>query len=188
MSYVTAGTETEIYFEDQGAGRPIVLLRDASLVDGSLAKQVPALLDAGNRVITCDPRSFADSTGTESFSAGLDRFLASLDLSDVVLVSLSTGAGQVGSYLSRSDSARVSAAFIVSLDPFLPKTEDNPFGVPGAVFDGTLAAVRTDRYAYFDDFYGTDEFLGRRPQRVPRARRALEPHSLTAPVAVDADR
>jgi pimeloyl-ACP methyl ester carboxylesterase len=77
------------------------------------------------------------------------------------------GTGEVGRYLATYGSRRVAkAAFLASLEPFLLKTEDNPQGVDGAVFDGILDAVRKDRYAYFSafysDFYNLDENLGTR--------------------------
>lgn len=77
------------------------------------------------------------------------------------------GTGEVGRYLGTYGSARIAkAAFLASLEPFLLQTDDNPEGVPQEVFDGILAAVTTDRYAYFSDFYknfyNTDENLGTR--------------------------
>jgi non-heme chloroperoxidase len=53
------------------------------------------------------------------------------------------------------------------IPPFLLKTDDNPEGVPGEVFDGIKAAVVKDRYAYFkdffDNFYNTDKLA---PERI----------------------
>jgi non-heme chloroperoxidase len=40
-----------------------------------------------------------------------------------------------------------------AIPPFLLKTEDNPEGVDGQVFEGIKAAVVADRYAYFKDFF-----------------------------------
>jgi non-heme chloroperoxidase len=58
------------------------------------------------------------------------------------------------------------AAFLASLEPFLLRTDDNPDGVPQEVFDGIIAAVTADRYAYFTEFYkgfyNTDDTLGSR--------------------------
>jgi pimeloyl-ACP methyl ester carboxylesterase len=93
--------------------------------------------------------------------------LETLDLTDVVLVGFSMGTGEVGRYLGTYGSARVAkAAFLASLEPFLLRTDDNRTGVPQEVFDGILAAVKADRYAYFTDFYknfyNTDDNLGTR--------------------------
>jgi len=62
MPFVTAGTENsagiEIYYEDHGAGQPVVLIHGYPLSGRAWDKQVPALLDAGYRVITYDRRGF----------------------------------------------------------------------------------------------------------------------------------
>ncbi|MFC4534387.1 alpha/beta fold hydrolase [Sphaerisporangium dianthi] len=177
MSYVTVGTENstpiQLYYEDHGSGQPVVLIHGYPLDGHSWEKQTAALLKAGYRVIAYDRRGFGRSsqptTGYDydTFAADLDTLLRELDLSDVVLVGFSMGTGEVGRYLGKYGSSRVSkAAFLASLEPFLLKTDDNPTGVDRSVFDGILAAVTADRYAYFDafyaDFYNTDENLGSR--------------------------
>src|SRR5205085_5557470 len=52
------------------------------------------------------------------------------------------------------------------IPPFLLQTDDNPEGVPQSVFDGLMAAIRHDRYAYFkeffDNFYNVDKLGGSR--------------------------
>jgi len=177
MPFITVGTENttpiELYYEDHGSGRPVVLIHGYPLDGHSWEKQSAALLDAGYRVITYDRRGFGQSsqptTGYDydTFAADLATVLETLDLRDVVLVGFSMGTGEVGRYLGAHGSERVSkVAFLASLEPFLLHTEDNPTGVPQEVFDGILAAVTADRYAYFSafyaDFYNTDENLGTR--------------------------
>jgi pimeloyl-ACP methyl ester carboxylesterase len=150
-----------------------VLIHGYPLDGHSWEKQSAALLKAGYRVITYDRRGFGQSsqpsTGYDydTFAADLNTVLEALDLNDVVLVGFSMGTGEVGRYLGRYGSGRVAkAAFLASLEPFLLKTDENPTGVPQEVFDGILAAVTADRYAYFTDFYkgfyNTDENLGSR--------------------------
>jgi non-heme chloroperoxidase len=78
------------------------------------------------------------------------------------------GTGEVTRYLGTYGSAGVSkAALFGVIPPFLLKTDDNPQGVPGEVFDGIKAAIVADRYAYFDDFfanfYNTDVLA---PERI----------------------
>jgi pimeloyl-ACP methyl ester carboxylesterase len=77
------------------------------------------------------------------------------------------GGGEVARYIGRFGSKGVSkAVFISSVPPFLLKTQDNPEGVEGAVFDGIQKAVAADRYAFFTDFFknffNADVFLGKR--------------------------
>lgn len=177
MPYITVGEENsapiELYYEDHGTGQPVVLIHGYPLDGHSWERQVPELLEAGHRVITYDRRGFGRSsqptTGYDydTFAADLDKVLTSLDLTDAVLVGFSMGTGEVGRYLGTYGSGRIAkAAFLASLEPFLLKTDDNPTGVPQEVFDGILAAVTKDRYAYFSafyqDFYNLDETLGSR--------------------------
>ncbi len=52
----------ELYYEDHGTGRPVVLIHGWPLNGASWEKQTAALLAAGNRVITYDRRGFASPT------------------------------------------------------------------------------------------------------------------------------
>ena len=58
------------------------------------------------------------------------------------------------------------AALLGAIPPFLLKTDDNPEGVDGQVFEGIKAAIVKDRYAYFkdflDNFYNVDVLGGTR--------------------------
>ena len=177
MAFITVGTENstniELYYEDHGTGQPIVLIHGYPLDGHSWEKQSAALLKAGYRVITYDRRGFGRSSqpttgyNYDTFAADLNVILETLDLRNAVLVGFSMGTGEVGRYLGTYGSGRISkAAFLASLEPFLLKTDDNPDGVPQEVFDDILAAVTTDRYAYFNDFYknfyNTDQTLGTR--------------------------
>lgn len=175
MAFITVGTENstdiELYYEDHGAGQPVVLIHGYPLDGSSWEKQTAALLEAGYRVITYDRRGFGKSSKTsdgydyDTFAADLNSVLTTLDLHAAVLVGFSMGTGEVARYLSTYGSERVArAAFLGSLEPFLLKTDDNPGGVPQDVFDGLLEAVKADRYAFFteffNNFYNADTFLG----------------------------
>ncbi len=90
----------------------------------------------------------------DTFAADLNALLEHLALQDVVLVGFSMGTGEVTRYLGRYGSARVrKAALLGVIPPFLLKTDDNPDGVDGQVFEGIKAAIVKDRYAYFKDFF-----------------------------------
>ncbi|MFI5977283.1 alpha/beta fold hydrolase [Streptomyces sp. NPDC051452] len=178
MPYITVGQENtspiELYYEDQGAGRPVVLIHGFPLDGHSWERQTAALLAAGYRVVTYDRRGFGQSsqptTGYDydTFAADLNTVLETLDLNDATLVGFSMGTGEVARYVSTYGSGRVAkVAFLASLEPCLLKSDDNPDGVaPKEFFDGVVAAVKADRYAYytafFNDFYNLDENLGTR--------------------------
>jgi non-heme chloroperoxidase len=64
MPYVTVGKENsnniELYNEDHGSGKPVVLIHGYPLSGASWEKQVSVLLDAGYRVVTYDRRGFGN--------------------------------------------------------------------------------------------------------------------------------
>ncbi|MEQ6028374.1 alpha/beta hydrolase [Streptomyces salinarius] len=178
MPFITVGqensTDIELYYEDHGTGRPVVLIHGFPLDGHSWEKQSAALLEAGYRVITYDRRGFGQSsqptTGYDydTFAADLNTLLETLDLHGVTLVGFSMGTGEVGRYLGTYGSARIAkAAFLASLEPFMLKTDDNPNGAaPIEFFQGISDTVKTDRYAYYTDFYhdfyNLDDNLGTR--------------------------
>jgi pimeloyl-ACP methyl ester carboxylesterase len=175
MPYVTVGEENsapvEIYYEDHGTGMPVVLSHGYPLSGKAWEKQVPALLDAGHRVITYDRRGFGDSSQPgigyhyDTFAADLDMLMEKLDLRDAVLVGHSMGTGDVTRYLGRYGSSRVRKAVLISpIPPFLLKTPDNPEGIPQSMFDGFVMQAKADRpawmKAFLDNFYNMDTYRG----------------------------
>jgi non-heme chloroperoxidase len=164
MATVTVGTENgndiDLYFEDHGSGPPVVLIHGYPLNGRSWERQERALLGAGYRVINYDRRGFGLSSQPtvgydyDTFAADLNVLLEHLALDDVLLVGFSMGTGEVTRYLGAYGSARVRKAVLLgAIPPFLLKTDDNPEGVDGQVFEGIKAAVLADRYAYFKDFF-----------------------------------
>ena len=177
MPYVNVGKENssdiDLYYEDHGSGRPVVLIHGYPLNGASWEKQLPVLLEAGHRVITYDRRGFGKSSqpttgyNYDTFAEDLHTLVTHLKLRDFVLVGFSMGGGEVARYLGKYGSKGVSKAVIISgVPPFLLKTPDNPEGVDGSVFEGIQKAVVADRYAFFTEFfknfYNTDLLLGKR--------------------------
>ncbi|MCJ7754225.1 MAG: alpha/beta hydrolase [Thermoanaerobaculales bacterium] len=177
MPYITVGKENsgtiDLYYEDHGSGKPVVLIHGYPLSGASWEKQVPALLKAGHRVITYDRRGFGKSSqpitgyNYDTFAEDLHKLVTRLELRDFALVGFSMGGGEVARYLGKYGSKGVSKAVIISgVPPFLLKTPDNPEGVDGAVFEGIQKAIVADRYAFltdfFKNFYNTDLLLGKR--------------------------
>jgi non-heme chloroperoxidase len=177
MPYVTVGKENsaniDLYYEDHGSGKPIILIHGYPLNGASWEKQTPVLLAAGYRVITYDRRGFGKSSqpttgyNYDTFAEDLHKVVTQLELRDFVLGGFSMGGGEVARYFGKYGSQGVSKAVIVSgVPPFLLKTPDNPEGVDGSVFDGIQKAIVADRYAFFTEFfknfYNTDLLLGKR--------------------------
>jgi|SRR5437762_5397723 len=177
MPYINVGKENsgniDLYYEDHGSGKPVVLIHGYPLSGASWEKQVPALLAAGHRVITYDRRGFGKSSqptagyNYDTFAEDLHTLVNQLGLRDFTLVGFSMGGGEVARYLGKYGSKGVAKAVIISgVPPYLLKIADNPEGVDGSVFEGIQKAVATDRYAFFTDFfknfYNTDQLLGKR--------------------------
>jgi non-heme chloroperoxidase len=177
MPYITVGRENsgniDLYYEDHGTGRPVVLIHGWPLSSLSWEKQVPALLDAGYRVVTYDRRGFGRSGRPtlgydyDTLAGDLHRLMTNLDLRDATLVGFSMGGGEVARYLGTFGSDRVErAVFISAIPPFLLKTADNPDGVDGSVFDAIIESIAADRPAYLagflSDFYNVDVLGGDR--------------------------
>ena len=152
MPHVTVGKENsgdiELYYEDHGSGEPIVLIHGYPLSGASWEKQVPALLDAGYRVITYDRRGFGKSSqptagyNYDTFAEDLHKLIIQLKLRDVTLVGFSMGGGEVARYFGKYGSKGVSKAVINSgVPPYLLKAANNPDGVDGSVFAGIQKAV-----------------------------------------------
>ena len=175
MPFIKVGQENsgsiELYYEDHGAGQPVVLIHGYPLSGRAWDKQVPELIDDGRRVITYDRRGFGKSsqpaTGYDfdTFAADLQVLLETLDLRDVTLVGHSMGTGEVTRYLGRYGSQRVLKGVLVSpIPPFLLQTPDNPQGLPASLFDGFMQTARQDMPAwmkgFLDNFYNVDVFLG----------------------------
>jgi non-heme chloroperoxidase len=167
------GANIELYYEDHGSGRPVVLIHGYPLSGASWEKQVPALLNAGYRVITYDRRGFGKSSqptdgyNYDTFAEDLQKLIAQLKLQDFTLVGFSMGGGEIARYFGKYGSKGVSKAVIISgVPPFLVKMSDNPEGVDASVFEQIEKAVAADRYAFFTEFfknfYNTDLFLGKR--------------------------
>lgn len=173
--YINVGEENstsiDLYYEDHGSGKPVILIHGWPLNCDSWEKQVPALLDAGYRVITYDRRGFGRSSKPAlgydypTFAKDLDKIIKELELDDVTLVGFSMGGGEVAHYLGVYGSEHVSkAVFIAAITPFILKTIDNRSGVDATVFEEFKKLIAQDRLAFLamfiSEFYNVDKFRG----------------------------
>jgi peroxiredoxin len=151
---------TELYYYEQGQGKPVVLIHGWPLSHRMWESQITALAEAGYRVIAYDRRGFGQSGRPtagydyDTFASDLNDLITQLNLRDVALAGFSMGGGEVARYIGRYGSERVSKAMLLgAVPPFLLKTGDNPQGVEKSVFDGMLEGVRKDRIAFLQDFF-----------------------------------
>jgi non-heme chloroperoxidase len=175
MGTIAVGEENsapiELYYEDQGGGRPVVLLHGWPFDGRSWEPQLHPLLDAGFRVINYDRRGFgrssAPATGYDfdTLSGDLDTVLRTLDLHDASIVSFSLGTGELARYIGRFGTERLrSAVFIESLTPTFAQGPDNPTGVDAAGVTGVQQAILDDRFAWLTgmmgNFLNLDDYQG----------------------------
>ena len=154
------GTPVELHYEEFGTGRPVVLIHGWPLSGRSWENQIPALVEAGYRVITYDRRGFGASSQPwngydyDTFAADLNTLIEYLDLREATLVGFSKGGGEVARYVATYGTARLAKAVLASaVPPFLHQSKENPDGaMDDAAIDGLLAGVRGDRLAFLDAF------------------------------------
>jgi len=177
MPYATVGKENSgninLYYEDHGSGKPVVLIHGWPLSGASWEKQVPALVAASYRVIAYDRRGFGLSSKPisgydyDTLASDLHLLLHKLDLRDATLVGFSMGGGEVARYIGKHGVDRVTkAAFLGAIPPFLLKAADNPSGIDASVFKGIQDGLIADRpgflAGFLANFYNVDILKGKR--------------------------
>lgn len=150
--------DTNLHVDDTGGpGRPVVLIHGWPLSGESFQAQVPALQDAGYRVITYDRRGFGRSDKPssgykyETLTEDLHALLEQLDLTDVTLVGFSMGGGEVARYFSLYGAERVrSVVFASAVPPYMMQTGENP---DGPLTQDKAAKMTADLTKDEDEFY-----------------------------------
>jgi pimeloyl-ACP methyl ester carboxylesterase len=142
-----------------GDGRAVVLIHGWPLSGESWSEQVPALKEAGYRVVTYDRRGFGksdpgDSYDYDALAGDLDNVMTDLDLTDATLVGFSMGGGEVARYAARYGLDRVhSVVFAAAVPPYLLQTDDNPDGpLTEDLAHQMRSGLESDRDAFFDQF------------------------------------
>jgi pimeloyl-ACP methyl ester carboxylesterase len=153
---IRARDGTELFVKDTGGnGRAVVMTHAWPLNADVWDYQAAQLSKAGFRVITYDRRGFGRSgqpAGGYDFDIFADDLAAVIEqtgVRDAMLVGYSMGGGEVVRYFSRHNGRNVIKAGLVGAAAYyLLKTENNPIGIDGAVFDGIKQGVQGDRKAY----------------------------------------
>src|SRR3954465_12970231 len=168
MTTITTKDGTEIFYKDWGprGAQPIVFHHGWPLSADDWDAQMLFFLKQGYRVIAHDRRGHGRSTQTgdghdmDHYADDLAEVVEKLDLKDAIHVGHSTGGGEVVHYIARHGESRVAKAAILSaVTPLMVKTENNPGGLPKAVFDDLQAQLAASRTNFYRDlaagpFYG----------------------------------
>ncbi|WP_083519107.1 alpha/beta fold hydrolase [Bradyrhizobium jicamae] len=162
---------TGLFVKDTGgSGRAVVMTHAWPLNADIWDYQAMQLSKAGLRVITYDRRGFGRSDKPaggydfDTFADDLADVIEQTGVRDATLVGYSMGGGEVVRYLARHRGRHVAKACLVGAAAhFLMKSENNPIGIDGAVFEGIKQGVQGDRKAYLTGLL-RDVFLdARRP-------------------------
>jgi pimeloyl-ACP methyl ester carboxylesterase len=183
MTTITAHSgifkDTKLHVDDTGgSGRPVVMIHGWPLSGESWKDQIPALQQAGYRVVTYDRRGFGRSDkpksgyGYDSLTEDLHTLLERLELRDVTLVGFSMGGGEVARYFSEYGSDRLhSVVFASAVTPYMLKTPGNDEGpLPASEAAKMAASLTADQGKFYDGFI-TDFFSADGELKVTEAQR-----------------
>ena len=159
MSKITVKDGTEIYYKDWGTGKPLFFHHGWPLSSDDWDGQMMFFLKQGYRVIAHDRRGHGRSTQVsgghdmDTYAADVAALTEALDLKDAVHIGHSTGGGEAIHYAAKYGKNRVAKVVLISaVTPLMVQTENNPDGVPIAVFDEIREGTAFNRAQYFEDF------------------------------------
>jgi non-heme chloroperoxidase len=171
MNFIKSGTDSsgkkvELFYQDLGKGRPVVLIHGWPLSHAMWQYQLLELPKHGLRAIAYDRRGFGHSSKPwdgydyDTFADDLKALLDALDLEDAILVGFSMGGGEIARYMAKYGGARVAKiAFVASVTPFMLKRADNPNGIDQSLFSQIIAGLEKDYADFMGNFgkmfYGT---------------------------------
>lgn len=152
------GRPVELYYEDMGAGSPVILIHGWPLTHAMWEYQFMPLTQNGYRVISYDRRGFgmsdkpAEGYDYNTLADDLKGLIDGLELDNVTLVGFSMGGGEVARYMARHNGHHVTrTVFVSAVTPKMLKDKDNEDGVDREVFAKMYESLQKDRF----DFLGT---------------------------------
>ncbi|WP_242143142.1 MULTISPECIES: alpha/beta fold hydrolase [unclassified Bacillus cereus group] len=118
MPIIKLKNDVELYYEDQGNGKPILFIHGVWMSSRFFHKQIPYFRDT-YRAISIDLRSHGRSAHIETghtianYACDLHNFIHSLALKDVILVGWSMGAFVVWEYIKQFGEENIQGLVIV---------------------------------------------------------------------------
>jgi pimeloyl-ACP methyl ester carboxylesterase len=166
-----AGEELQLFYEDLGKNNPIIFISGWPLTHQMWEYQLTPLRELGFRCIAYDRRGFGRSEQSldrydyDVLSEDLKNLIDITEADDITLVGFSMGGGEVVRYCSNYDCKKVSRIILLScMMPYLPKTDDNPNGIPPEEIQEFDRQIRDDRPGFLatfgKHFYGVN-FISR---------------------------
>jgi non-heme chloroperoxidase len=122
MPYLELSDGVPLYYEDQGSGRPMVLIHGWTMNSTFWQQNVPALT-AGNRVVTLDLRGHGESGKTDDghtlaqYGRDVRSLLDHLAIDDACLVGWSMGTAVILAYIGQFGCDRLRSVAFVDQSP-----------------------------------------------------------------------
>jgi non-heme chloroperoxidase len=145
--YIETSDGTLLFYEDWGAGNPILFIHGLVLSSQVWRYNMLPLSDRGFRCVAYDRRGHGRSTQPgggydyDTLADDLACVINQLDLRGLTLVGHSMSGGEIVRYLSRHGAERVARIVLVAPSlPFTLKTPDNPDGVERSALDQLRAS------------------------------------------------
>lgn len=146
-THITASDGTRIHYEDQGQGRPLVLIHGWTFSGRFFDRNVPALAEHA-RVVTVDLRGHGDSDKPKHgyriarLAKDLYDLLEALDLHEVTVLGWSLGCPVIWSYLELFGTHRLAAAVFTEQTPRQYYAVDWKYAHAQCFDDASLAALQ----------------------------------------------
>jgi non-heme chloroperoxidase len=148
----------ELYYEELGAGRPVVFIHGVWMSGRFFRHQLP-YLGRSCRAIALDLRAHGRSTQAPSghtvatYARDLHAFLERRELDGAVLVGWSMGCMVVWDYVKQFGTGRIAATVLVEQSPSDFRWPDWPFGTfdLDALLDA-MTRLQTDRDGFIREF------------------------------------
>jgi non-heme chloroperoxidase len=166
MPYTHTRDDVRLFYQDWGAGEPVVFLSAWSLSSKMWQYQMINMIEVGLRCIAYDRRGhgLSDQPGDgydyDTLADDLGDVLDALNLDRVTLVGASMAPGEIIRYLTRWGDGRVArVAFVAPAGPFPLRAADNPDGLDPAALEALEGAWKKDFTAWMDQ--AADAYVGK---------------------------
>jgi len=152
MAYLAVDGDRRIYYEDySGTGRPIMLVHGWGMSVRVWDLTLPALLDAGHRVVSLDHRGCGmsdkdfDDVSIGAIGSDVVRLVEDLGLDGVVLNGWSLGGAVVVDAAAKLGDRLGGLVLTGGATPRYLQAEDFPHGGTPDIFSQTITALRDTR-------------------------------------------
>ncbi|MCL1977872.1 MAG: alpha/beta hydrolase [Candidatus Bathyarchaeota archaeon] len=159
MPMVNVAKDVNLYVQDWGKGKPIVLIHGWPLSHRMWEYQASGIVNHGYRVVAIDLRGYGysdkpwEGNDYDTWASDIGKVIKDRNLHDVTLVGFSMGGAIAMHYVATTNDSRISKlALLAAAGPCLIKKTDNPQGIPRQIWDGFLQAEIQDRAKFKHEF------------------------------------